>query len=140
MTLNGTKAFRHKSIAALLSFFLGWAGAHWWYLGRRLPWLPLVATLTILLVASLRTTPFYSQITYYLVLVPIMAGVIESWVLCLMSDERFDARYNSGHSRRSKTGWGPVLLAMFFLLAGTGFLMGHVVMLSLEMAAGTLTL
>jgi len=100
----------------------------------------LVATLTILLVASLRTTPFYSQITYYLVLVPIMAGVIESWVLCLMSDERFDARYNSGHSRRSKTGWGPVLLAMFFLLAGTGFLMGHVVMLSLEMAAGTLTL
>ncbi len=140
MILTAQKAFRHKSIAAILAFFFGWAGAHWWYLRRRFAWLPLVATLAILLAASMRTTPFYAQLTYYLVLIPVMAGVIEALVLCLMSDERFDARYNSGHTRRSKTGWGPVLLAMFFLLVGTGILMGHIVMLSLEMAAGTLTL
>lgn len=140
MTLTTTKAFKHKGLAGLLAFLLGWAGAHWWYLGRRFAWLPLLATVVILLVAGLRPTPFYSQISYYLVLVPIMAGVIEALVLCLMSDERFDARYNTGHTRRSNSGWGPVLLAMIFLLVGTGFLMGHVVMFSLEMASGTLTL
>ncbi len=132
--------FRHKTVAGLLAFFLGWAGAHWWYVGRRLPWLPLLATVVIVLVAALRDTPLTSQLGYYLILVPLVAGFVEALVFCLMDDRRFDARYNPGQSRQSANGWGAVLLSIFFLLAGTGILMSHVVALSLAMVDGTLRL
>ena len=131
--------FRHKTIAAILAFFLGWAGAHWWYLGRRWPWLPLAFSVVILSVAFWRETPLNSQLgTYYLFLVPLVAGFIEALVLCLMDDKRFDQRYNPDQDRQSHNGWAPVLLAIAFLLIGMTILMSHVVVLSLAMAEGTL--
>lgn len=132
--------FRHKTVAGLLAFVLGWAGAHWWYVGRRRAWLPPAFTAAVLIAAWLRPAPLPAQLLYYLVLVPVVAGFVEALIFCLMSDERFDARYNAGHGRRSANGWAPVLLAMAVLLIGMSIIMGHVVMASLEMVNGTLGL
>src|SRR5690606_36311003 len=130
--------FRHKTVAALLSFLLGWAGAHWWYLGRPRAWLPLAFTVLILGVALLRPAPIFSQLWYYLILIPLVAGFVEALVLSLISDARFDARYNPGHTRQSRNGWGAVLIAIATLFIGMSIVMGHVVVASLEMAADTL--
>ncbi len=136
--VTAPEPFRHKTVAALLAFFLGWAGAHWWYLGRPRAWLPLIFTLLIVTVALLRPSPFYSQLWYYLVLIPLVAGFVEALVLSLMPDAKFDARYNPGQVRQSQNGWGAVLIAIGSLFFGMTILMGHVVVASLEMAANTL--
>ena len=34
---------RNKVVLGLLACFLGWLGAHWWYLGRRYAWLVTLA-------------------------------------------------------------------------------------------------
>ncbi len=133
-----SRGFRHKTIAALLAFTLGWAGAHWWYIGRRMPWLPLLATVVILGVALWRDVPLVSQIWYYLILIPLAAGFIEAIVFCLMDDRRFDARYNPGQDRQSANGWGAVILCIVFVWIGTGVVMGHVVVMSLAMVDGSL--
>ncbi|MGE4338558.1 MAG: NINE protein [Pigmentiphaga sp.] len=141
MTSAALPPFRHKTVAAVLSFFLGWAGAHWWYLGRRLPWLPLLASVVILGFAFWRDTPLTSQLgTYYLFLIPLVAGFTEAMVFCLIDDRRFDARYNPGHTRQSNNGWLAVLLAIAFLLAGMSVIVSHVVTVALAMAGGTLRL
>ena len=44
-------------------------------------------------------------------------------MLCLMSDARFDARYNPGLVRETPSGWGPVLVALFTVLIGAVTLM-----------------
>lgn len=137
-TTPSSRPFRHKTVAGVLSFLLGWAGVHWWYLGRPRAWLPLAFTLLIVIVAALRPTPFYSQLWYYLILIPLVAGFVEALVLTLMSDARFDAKYNPGQTRQSKNRWGAVLIAMAALFIGMAILMGHVVVASLEMVAGTL--
>ena len=40
--------FRHKAFAALLAFVAGALGAHRFYLGQRLGWLPLAVTLAMI--------------------------------------------------------------------------------------------
>ncbi|GAA5234609.1 TM2 domain-containing protein [Verticiella sediminum] len=137
---DSSRGFRHKTLAGLLAFCLGWAGAHGWYLGRRYAWLPLLATATILTTVWLRAAPWHDQLLYYLVLVPLVAGFVEALVLCLMSDERFDARYNASQQRRSRSGWGAVILAMAILLIGMSIIMAHVVVASLAMVDGSLGL
>ena len=47
----------------------------------------------------------------------------------LMSDEKFDARYNPGHPDRHNSGWAPVLVASFTLLFGTVMLMFGIAMI-----------
>jgi hypothetical protein len=109
--------FRHKAVAGLLALLLGWAGAHWWYLGRRHGWMLAVFSL-LMIGTALRAEFWYRSPAFFLFLIPVVASHIEAIVLCLMSDARFDARYNAGSSRRSKTGWTPVLVAIATLLLG----------------------
>ncbi len=130
--------FRQKTAAAALALLLGWAGAHHAYLGRRLAWLPLAFTALVVGIALWRDAPVFSQLPYYLVLLPLGAGFVEALVLCLMSDERFDARYNAGQTRRSANRWGAIILGMVSLNLGMGIVVLHVVMASLAMVDGTL--
>jgi hypothetical protein len=109
--------FRHKAVAGLLALLFGWAGAHWWYLGRRHGWVLLLFSL-VMIGSALRTEVWYQSPAFFLFLVPTVVSHIEAIVLCLMSDERFDARYNAGSPRRSRTGWAPVLVAILALLLG----------------------
>ena len=109
--------FRHKAIAGLLALALGWAGAHWWYLGRRHGWMLLLFSL-LMIGTAMRAEFWYRSPAFFLFLVPTVASHIEAIVLCLMSDTRFDTRYNAGSPRRSHTGWTPVLVAIATLLVG----------------------
>ncbi len=121
---------RSKVVAGLLSFYGGWFGAHWYYLGR-----PYAKWLTFTVVACLllasQAPVWWDTPMLFVVFIPAIAGFIESLVLCLMSDERFDARYNPGYVRIKHTGWGPVLVAITGLLMGTIltlFAIAHVVL------------
>jgi len=125
---NPARPFRHKALAGLLAFLLGWAGAHWWYLGRRHAWVPLLFSL-LTLGTALRAETWYFHPAFFLFLVPAVAGFIEALVLCLTPDAKFDAKYNAGHARRSHTGWAPVLVAIATLAIGTAILMLGIVLL-----------
>ena len=133
-TLNESSAsgrpLRSKVVAGLLSFYGGWFGAHWFYLGRRRAWLFPAWVVAMLALAS-QAQVWWDSPPFFVLFVPAIAGFIEAIVLCLMSDERFDARYNPGFVRKKPTGWGPVLVAIMGLLLGTVLLLfsiAHVVL------------
>lgn len=121
---------RSKVVAGLLSFYGGWFGAHWFYLGRRYAWVFPVLACVLLGLAS-QAPVWWDTPVFFLLFIPAVAGFIEAIVLCLMSDEKFDARYNPGLVRETPTGWGPVIVASTSLLLGTIGLMfsiAHVVL------------
>ena len=114
--------FRSKVTVGLLAALLGWAGAHWWYLGRRRAWL-VTAYAAVMVFFSSRAMIWWENPAFFLLYIPAIDGLIEAVVLCLMSDARFDARYNPGLVRATPSGWGPVLVAAFTLLIGAVALM-----------------
>lgn len=121
---------RNKVVAGLLAFYGGWFGAHWFYLGRRHAWAVPVLVLAMLALAS-QAPVWWDTPALFVVFVPMIAGFVEAIVLCLMSDARFDARYNPGFVRAQPTGWGPVIVASTSLLIGTIlmlFSIAHVVL------------
>lgn len=116
-THSAPRAPRTKVRAALLACFLGWIGAHWWYLGRRGAWL--VTLYAMLCLAATHWFPvWYDNPAFYLLFIPMTDGFIESVVLCLRADEKFDTAYNPGMDHPSRTGWGPVLVAIVAVLVG----------------------
>lgn len=123
-------ALRSKVVAGLLSFYGGWFGAHWYYLGRaHAKWLTLLVIVCFIFASQ--APVWWDTPAIFIVFIPAIAGIIEALVLCLMSDERFDARYNPGYKRTKHTGWGPVLVAISSLLIGTVlslFAIAHVVL------------
>ena len=117
-TLQAAPAFRNKVTVGLLAAVLGCVGAHWWYLKRPYAWL--VSLISVgLMVACGFADIWWENPAFFLLFIPILDGFIEAIVLCLMSDQRFDARYNPGLVRHQASGWGPVLVAGFTLLIGT---------------------
>lgn len=130
ISTNPARPLRSKVVAGLLAFYGGWFGAHWYYLGRRRPWLLTVLAVVMLLIAS-QAPVWWDSPAFFVLFVPGIAGFVEALVLCLMSDARFDARYNPGYVRERPTGWGPVLVAISGLLLGTVlmlFAIAHVVL------------
>jgi len=124
------KMIRSKVLAGLLAFYGGWFGAHWYYLGRPKPWLLTVLALVMITIA-LQAEVWWDTPAIFVVFIPAVAGFIEAIVLCLRSDEKFDARYNPGYQRVGHTGWGPILVAISGLLLGTVFMLfgiAHVVL------------
>lgn len=116
------KKFISKVKVGLLAALFGCIGAQWWYLGRPRAWMVTSIGL-ILIVASACAPVWWENPAFFLLFIPTVAGFIEAIVLCLMSDARFDARYNPGLVRAHPSGWGPVLVAGFTLLIGTIALM-----------------
>lgn len=116
------RVFLSKVKVGLLAALLGCVGAHWWYLRRPRAWM-VTAIGLVLMVASGFAEVWWENPAFFLLFIPILDGFIEAIVLCLMSDARFDARYNPGLVRTTPSGWGPVLVAGFTLLIGTVALM-----------------
>jgi len=111
-------AVKSKVLAGLLAFYGGWFGAHWYYLGRPRPWL--LTLLAVMMIGIAVQSPvWWDSPALFVVFIPAVAGFIEALVLCLMPDDKFDARYNPGYQRARHTGWGPVLVAISGLLLGT---------------------
>lgn len=130
VTVPPPKMLRSKVIAGLLAFYGGWFGAHWYYLGRPRPWL-LTALALVMFAIAFQSEVWWDTPAIFVVFIPAVIGFIEAIVLCLRSDEKFDALYNPGFKRVGHTGWGPVLVAISGLLLGTVFMLfglAHVVL------------
>ncbi len=119
-------AVRHKNktFASLLACVLGALGAHRFYLGGwqdRWAWLHLACVPLTLLIATLAPGAdwFYKILPLTL---SALVGFLESLVLGLMSDEKWDAGYNAGSSRQSASNWPLALLLVATLMLGTGTL------------------
>jgi len=98
-------SFRDKTVAASLAAFGGTLGLHRFYLDGARRWLP------------------WAYVAFSWTLVPTFAGFIEALRIALTPDERWDARWNAGSTRRSHSGWPVILLAVFTLLGGAVLLM-----------------
>ncbi|CAN1571305.1 hypothetical protein MCEGE14_03253 [Burkholderiaceae bacterium] len=117
-TTHADPKFRYKATVGLLAALLGIFGAHWWYLRRPYAWL-VTAYSVVLLVISAFAEVWWENPAFFLLYIPILNGFIEAIVWCLMSDARFDARFNPGLKRERPSGWGAILVASFTLLIGT---------------------
>lgn len=113
---------RHKALAALLACVAGSLGAHRLYLGQRLWWLPLSVTAAAAPLL-LGVDNWYQSPAFFVLMVPVVAGFIESLTLALMPDAKFDARFNFGAQRSNQSGWGAVLVAIVALAVGAIVLM-----------------
>src|SRR5690606_25668677 len=121
---GGSGPVRHRSkvIVALLAAVLGVFGAHWWYLGRRKAWMVTLASCVLIVLAQFY--PVWWDIPPFLLLiVPVTAGFIEALIFSLKTDAWFDARYNVGSGQTTRTGWGPVLIAIFTTLLGSSVML-----------------
>ncbi len=61
---------------------------------------------------------WYQTPAFFVLMVPVIAGFIHALVIALMPDERFDARFNATQSRRNRSGWDAVLVAVATLFVG----------------------
>jgi TM2 domain-containing membrane protein YozV len=127
---SASPRFRSKTITALLAFLFGTVGAHRFYLrGSRdvFGWAHVIATAlgipgVMLLVATARTSPLGWALA-----VPgaisLLAAFLAAIVYGLRPDEKWDAQFNDGHARRSRSGWGVVFVVIFSLFIGALLLM-----------------
>ena len=120
--------FRHKALAALLSFALGAFGVHRLYLGQRFWWLPLAVS-AAMLPLLIGVDNWYQTPAFFVLVVPVVAGFIEALVLALTPDEKFDGRFNPRANRANNSGWDAVLVAIVTLLIGTTVLMISIVLM-----------
>lgn len=123
-------AFRVKALAGLLALLGGSLGAHRLYLGARLWWLYPVVALPALGWAA-RMQEWYRDPGFFVAASVALVGLVEAIVFCLTPDERWDARWNPGASRRSSSGWAAVLIAIAALMLGA-ILMMSVLAIALE--------
>lgn len=119
--LSPTK-HRSKVIVALLAAVLGVFGAHWWYLGRRGAALFTLMSCMLIMLAQLYPI-WWDNPPFLLLVIPATAGFIEALIFSLKPDTWFDARYNTGSGRTTKTGWGPVLIAIGTTLLGSSVML-----------------
>ena len=119
---------KNKTLAALLAFLLGGLGAQRLYLrGVRDPWLwAHLASLPaawLLTVAAPQADGFYHLLP---VIVSGLVGFLEALVLGLMSDEKWDARFNSGSGRQSDTHWPVAVVLVASMMIGAGGLIATI--------------
>jgi TM2 domain-containing membrane protein YozV len=108
---------RSKAVAAWLACLLGWLGVHDLYLGRRIGWL--YGGFSILMIVFAQLYPVWWDNPPFLLLgIPITAGFIEALIYALMSDDKFDARFNPGLGVVNRSGWPAVLAAIYATLFG----------------------
>lgn len=128
MTHTVNPGFHRNKVAVVwLASLLGMFSVHWWYLGRRYAWCMTLFAVVMLILAQFYPV-WWDSPPFLILLVPVSAGMIEALVLALMSDEKFDARYNPGSSQRTETGWDAVIVAIV-----TTFLGGTVILFGIAM-------
>ncbi len=130
LSLEQTRAFRHKVTAAWLSLLLGAVGAHGRYLGRRYWYVPLVFTALCVLGAIVFHQGLDSLFPNLLIL-PVSAGIVEAVILALRSPQNFDAIYNPQSGQHNQHGWPSVLTAVVATVAFANvslFWLVHIIM------------
>ncbi len=106
---------RSKLVVAWLACLLGVFGAQWWYLGRQRAWMVTAFSCAMIVLAQLYPD-WWENPPFLMLLIPITAGFTEALIFALKPDDQFDLKYNPASGRTTKTGWGPVILAIFTTL------------------------
>lgn len=116
---------KNKTVATLLALLLGGLGVHRFYLkggADRLGLLHLCALpITGILYGAVKPHPFYVILP---LLVSFIVGYIEALVIGLTPDDKWDAQYNRGSARQSRSNWILPLLLVLTALAGAIVLIG----------------
>lgn len=116
---------KNKTFATLLSFLLGATGAHRFYLrGAGDPWGWLhFASLpaTGMLLGTLPDQPLL--VTASPLILSMLVASIETFVLGLMPDEQWDARWNAASGRQTDSRWPIPTLMVLNLFYGATLLL-----------------
>lgn len=122
--------FRSKTLTALLAFLFGSVGAHRFYLyGWRdiFGWAHLAGiALGVPGVMLLAATERVSALGWALALpgaISVLAAFLAAIVYGLRPDQKWDAQFNAGQTRRSRSSWGVVFVVIFSLFIGALLLM-----------------
>lgn len=113
-------AHKNKTLTTLLASLLGSIGMHRFYLAGwkdQWGWLHL-ATLPISLLFSNLFFGWPALLTYSPLVLSALSGLLEALVLGLMSDEKWDARYNPGSGQSSQSSWPLALLLVLTVAVG----------------------
>lgn len=121
----GQMPHKSKTLTAFLAFILGYAGLHRFYLrglSDRWGWLHAVSLpFSALLLVSNPELPLLVN-TVPLV-ISMLTASIETFVIGLMPDEKWDARYNPASERTSDSRWPVALIMVLNMFYGATLLM-----------------
>lgn len=111
---------KNKTLVSLLAFLFGGFGIHRFFLrGKTDKWAWLhLASLPVsgLVVALFPTLPLFFGLLP--LILSVLTAFLETLVIGLMPDDKWDAKYNSASGRASSSGWPLALLLV--LTVGTG--------------------
>jgi TM2 domain-containing membrane protein YozV len=119
---------KNKTFATLLGLLLGGLGAHRFYLKGSVDRLGLAHVCSVPITGLVYglgpgANPFWLLLP---LLVSYSIGYIETLVIGLTPDEKWDATYNAGPASRSHSGWLVVLLLVATMLIGTTVVIGTI--------------
>lgn len=118
-------AHKNKTLATFLALLLGFAGLHRFYLhglSDRWGWLhALSLPLTAVLLSANPELPLL--INTAPLVVSMLIASIETFVLGLMQDEKWDVRYNPTSGRTSDSRWPIALMMVLNLFYGATLLL-----------------
>ena len=120
-----TSRHKNKTLAALISFLLGAIGLHRFYLNGlrdRWGWLHFASLpATVVLLLALPGQPLL--ITAAPLVLSALAASIETFVIGLMPDEKWDATWNAGSGEPSDSRWPVAALMVANLFYGATLLL-----------------
>ncbi len=120
-----TVRHKNKTLAALLAFLLGAIGLHRFYLkgtGDRWGWLHLASLpATAALLLALPGQPLL--VTASPLILSALVASIETFVIGLMPDEKWDATWNAGSGEQSDSHWPVAALMVANLFYGATLLL-----------------
>ena len=112
---------RNKTLATTLALLLGGVGAHRFYLRPGPDKLGLLHLTSVPLCGIIYGLAPDADSFFKILplLVSYVSGFIEGFVIGLMPDEKFDAKYNAGSGKRTESRWFlAVVLVTMMLAAG----------------------
>lgn len=123
--MKTNKAHKNKTLATLLALLFGGAGLHRFYLrGMRDSWGWLHAASLLLSLQLLAGAPERALLINMAPLVlSILAASIETFVIGLMPDAKWDALYNAKSGIETDTGWPVPLMMVANLFYGATLLL-----------------
>lgn len=112
---------KNKTFATFLALLAGGIGAHRFYLRGSLDKIGLMHVASIPLAGLViglapGANEFYKLLP---VVLSFLVGYLETLVLGVTPDEKFDAAFNAGSGRKSDTSWVIALLLVGTMLVGT---------------------
>lgn len=118
---------KHKTVATLLALLLGGLGVHRFYLRGSVDRLGLLHLFSLpvtgILYGAVKPHPFYVMLP---LLVSFIVGYVEALTIGLMPDEKWDARFNAGSGKVSRSNWVLPVLLVLTTMVGAVVLIGTI--------------